>query len=127
MLLNEKSTAEWIALYEKEALVPKGLKTFIYLQTSDEPLDFSAVIEWLKPQRYCVHEIERFWIIFDIVGSYHIVIDRVNPPRPPIVHIVIDNYEGYKNFGPFDLRGLKTMAMELIIDKSSLPNPSLSR
>jgi hypothetical protein len=107
MLLSQKKAAEWIEIYESSDLVPKGLKTFVYFQKSGEKLDFSAVIDWLKPQGYHVHEIERFWIIFDIIGSYHIVIDRVNPPRPPIVHIVIDNYEGYKNFGSFDLRGVK--------------------
>jgi hypothetical protein len=123
MLLNEKDTAGWVALYEEEALVPKGLKTFIYLQQKDEPLDFSAVIEWFKPQKFYVNRIERFNVIFDIAGTYHITIERVNPPEPPIVHIAILNFGGYKHYDWLDLRGFHKMVNEMIIDKCALPNP----
>lgn len=123
MLLSEKDTAKWVALYEKTELVPKGLKTFIYLQREDEPLDFSAVIDWLKPQNFYVNRVERFYIIFDIVGSYHIIIERVNPPEPPIAHIVISGYRGYKHYDWLDLRGFHEMVNEMIIDKCALPNP----
>jgi hypothetical protein len=123
MLLSQESMANWIETYEKSGLVPTGLKTFIYLQQRGESLDFSEVIAWLKPQQFYVNRIERLYVIFDIYGSWHIIIERVNPPESPIAHIVIDNYEGYADYDKWDLRGFLRMAQEMIIDKCALPNP----
>jgi hypothetical protein len=127
MLLSQKETDHWIEIYKTEMSIPEEIKTFIYFQRNGENLDFSSVIEWLKPQKYQKHEIERLWIICDVVYSYHIILTCINPPRPPIAHIVISGYEGYANYGKWDIRGVYQMAEELIIQKSSLPNPSLSR
>lgn len=61
--------------------------------------------------------------IMDECYEYHIIITRVNPPQPPIAHIVIMDYEGYAGYNKWDIRGVYQMAEELIVKKGSSPHP----
>ena len=99
----------------------KKIKEF-QIDMSQDPLNFTEVIEWLKLKKYHISEIERLSVAYCDTGTVVVVIRKVNPPGPPIakIKLVCYNKYSYGDYNEWDARGPMKLIKEEVIKKVAL-------